>query len=154
MKHKTNSPLIHDPRFMIHEKGFSTLPAILFLGGLLVEIAIALTLLLHLVGQTSFAARASAEAYEAARGGLEDGIIKVVRNKQCPTSGCASPYTVSAGDQQATVSLCKDTCAGAGRTAIVSVGPALLFARNLRAVVAPDALTGKTDILSIEEVAL
>ncbi len=134
--------------------GFSTLPAILFLGGLLVEITIALTILFYVVGQTSFAGRASAEAYEAARAGLEDGIITVVRNKECPTAGCASPYVIASGGREATVSLCKDTCAGAGTTQVTSSGRALLFERRLRATLGVDAATGKTDIIVIEEIAL
>src|SRR3989344_4437073 len=107
------------------KNGFSSLPAILFIGGLLLQIAIAMAFLLYAFSNATFAVRFRAEALSAARAGIEDGIITVVRNKNCPTAECPSPYTITAGARSATVTLCKDICAGSGTTVVDAIGIAV-----------------------------
>ena len=135
-------------------EGFSSLPAILFIGGLLVQIAIAMAFLLYVFSNTTFTVRFRAEALAAARAGIEDGIITIIRNKDCPTIGCTSPYTVTVGGRTATVTLCKDTCAGVGKTQIDSIGQAVTEKRFLRAILSIDSTTGAVTTESIQELPL
>src|SRR3990167_5626815 len=80
-------------------KGISSLPTMLLLGGIIIEIAIAIAFLTYYFNVSNFAARLSAEALAAARAGIDDATIKVVLNKNCPDSSCPSPYTLALGDQ-------------------------------------------------------
>lgn len=135
-------------------RGFSTLPAILFIGGLVVEIVVALSFMLSFLSNTGLAVNLGVEALFVAHSGVEDGIMKVVRNKDCPTVGCASPYDLSVGGRVAAVAICKDSCAGAGKTQIDSIGMARTERRKIRAVVSVDVTTGKVTVDSISEIDL
>jgi len=126
----------------------------LFIGGLIIEIAIAVTFLLGLFSTTYYATRLSNQAFVAARAGIEDGMIKVVRDKNCPEAGCSSPYDLLVGSETASVTICKDSCSGVGKTRIESIGAAGTRHRKIQAVLSVNATTGKVDVDSIQEVAL
>src|SRR3990172_8277585 len=72
-------------------RGVWTLPTMLLLGGIIIEIAIASAFLTYYFNVTNLAARLSAEALAAARAGADDAIIKVVRDR---TFAPADPYVV------------------------------------------------------------
>ena len=144
LKHKTQNFI----------DGFSTLPAVLFIGGLVVEIVVALSFMLSFFSTTNLAANLSAEAFMVANSGIEDGMMKVTRNKDCPPSGCTSPYDLAVGDRAAVVVICKDSCAGLGKTQIDSIGTARLERRKVRAILSVDATSGRVTVDSISEVDL
>jgi hypothetical protein len=133
--------------------GFSTLPAVLFIGGLIVEISVAVAFLLTLFSNTSYSARLSSQAFAVAETGIEDGIIKVVRNKDCPGLGCPSSYDLAVGSFTASVTIC-NTCEGAGETRVDSIGSAGSKKRKIRAILSVNATSGKVDINSIGEISL
>jgi hypothetical protein len=140
-------------RKMLKNGGFSSLPTILFLGGLIVEVTLAVTFVLSLFSATSAVSGRSAEAFYVAYAGVNDGIIRVLRNKDCPTGSCPSSYDLGIGGRTAHVTICKDTCAGSGKTQVDAVGSVLLEKRKIRAVLTVNATTGLASVDSISEVA-
>ncbi|KKU77396.1 MAG: hypothetical protein UY12_C0026G0015 [Parcubacteria group bacterium GW2011_GWA2_47_8b] len=135
-------------------KGISSLPTMLLLGGIIIEIAIAIAFLTYYFNVSNFAARLSAEALAAARAGIDDATIKVVLNKNCPDSSCPSPYTLALGDRAVTVTICKDTCAGVGKHQVTAVGSAFAIRRQMVAILEVDPVTGEVKVESLKETAL
>lgn len=126
----------------------------LLLGGVIIEIAIAVAFLAYYFNTTIFATRLTAEALAAAQAGVDDAIIRVVLNKNCPDSSCPSPYTLTVNRATTDVTICKDTCAGVGKHEITSTGNSLNKKKKLRAVIQVDSTTGEVRTESITEVAL
>lgn len=115
------------------------------------EFVVAGAFLVYYLNSTNFGARLSAEALTAASAGIEDALIKIVRDKNCPNINCVSPYTLDVGDRSAVITICKDSCAGSGTHQINSVGRALTQRRQLVAVVETNSVTGEVKIISIQE---
>ena len=134
--------------------GVSALPTVLLLGGIIIEISIAIAFLTYIFNQTNFAARLSSEALAIAKAGVADAIVRVINNKDCPVAGCPAFYTLSINNRTAAITICKDTCAGIGKTQIESSGAAFLQNRKLRAVLNVNPTTGKVDIESVQEIAV
>jgi hypothetical protein len=139
---------------VISRAGFSTLPTMLFLGGLIVEIAIAMTFLFQIFSTTHFAARLSGQAFVIAGAGIDDALIRIVRNKNCPGTGCPSSYDLEVNPGTASITICKDSCDEVGKTRIESIGSTGVQRRKIRAILSVDAVTGKIDIDSIQETSL
>ena len=129
----------------------STLPTMLLLGGIIIEIAIASAFLTYYFNVTNFAARLSAEALAAARAGVDDALIKVVRNRNF--TAYPEPYEVQVtGGRVASVIVCKDTCLGlSGKTQVISGASALNKRSKIEAIltVTPE---GKVSVDSLKEI--
>lgn len=132
-------------------RGIASLPVILLVGGIIVEVGITGVLLFYFLNTNLSDARLSNSALIAAQTGIEDALLKITRNKNCPELACPSPYSITAGDQRATVTICKDTCAGVGKTQVTSVGESRNKQHTLRAILTVSALTGEVSIDSITE---
>jgi hypothetical protein len=135
-------------------RGIASLPAILLFGGILIEIGIISALLVYYLNNTLYANRLSDQALAAAQTGIEDGILKVVQDKTCPNASCASSYQIETTNGTATITICKDSCAGTGKTQIVSTGAALTKKHKLIATLSVDQTTGEVTIDEIKEDAL
>ncbi|MDO8467273.1 MAG: hypothetical protein Q7S83_04005 [bacterium] len=134
-------------------RGVSTLPTMLLLGGIIIEIAIASAFLTYYFNVTNFAARLSAEALAAARAGADDALIQLVRNRNfAPTP---NPYEVSvAGGRTALVTICGEACYGvAGKTQVVSIATALNKKSKVEAILTVTT-DGKVTVDSLKEVPL
>ncbi len=135
--------------------GVSALPMMLLLGSIIIEIAIAIAFLTYYFNTINFASRLSAEALETARAGASDAIIRVVRDKTCPNGSCPSPYTLAISNgRTATISICKDTCVGAGKTEIISTAAALNKQKRIHAVLSVDPVTGQVSVDLLQEIPL
>jgi hypothetical protein len=137
-----------------NNKGTAFLPIVLVVGAVVVEFVVAGAFLIYYLNSSNFGARLSAEAFSAASAGIEDALIKIVRDKNCPNVICVSPYTIEVGNRSAVVTICKDTCAGSGTHEITSVGRALTRRRQLVAVVETNSTTGEIRIISIKKAPL
>lgn len=131
-------------------RGSAFLPIVLVTSAIIIEFVVAGALLVYYFNSTNFGARLSAEALTAASAGIEDGIMKVVRDKNYFTTG----YALNVGNRQATVSVCKDICSGNGTHQITAVGQALTQRRQLVAIVETNSVTGQVKVISIKEVPL
>lgn len=135
------------------KKGVVVLPTVLMLGGVIVVIALSGALLMYLLTSGTYGRRLSAHALAAARGGIQDGMIRVVRNSAFTAS---TPYEILIGPYKATVTV----------TTIVSGSPELLTKeiisqgsarsrhRRLRAVVEINTSNGAAKTMSVEEQAI
>lgn len=132
-------------------RGIAFLPTILILSAVIVELGIAGTLLVYLLNNVNLGARLSAEALAAAQAGTEDGIIRVIRDKNYSN---VAGYILDVGDRSVTVTVCKDICAGVGKHLITSRGKAINKFRQLEAVLEVNPITGEMRVETIKEVAL
>ncbi|MDP2629644.1 MAG: hypothetical protein Q8P45_03020 [Candidatus Harrisonbacteria bacterium] len=133
------------------KQGIASLPAILLFGGVLLEIGIASAFLVFYLNNSVYGARLSNEALLAAQSGIDDGILQVILNKDCPSGECPSSYSLSVGSREADVTICKDSCSGSGSTQIKAVGKAFTKRRSLTAVVTIDEGTGSVSLTSLQE---
>ncbi len=135
-------------------KGIASLPAILLFGGIIIEIGIVSALLVYYLNNTLYANRLSDQALAAAQTGIEDGILKVVQDKTCPNAACPSSYQIETTTGTATITICKDSCAGTGKTEISSTGASLTKKHKLVATLSVDQTTGEVIVDNIQEEAL
>ncbi|MBI4159702.1 hypothetical protein HY504_00890 [Candidatus Wolfebacteria bacterium] len=144
------------------ERGVSALVLTLLVGGIVMEIALTGLFIAHFLGQSGYGAKLSAEALGAARAGIEDGILKVVRNKNIDYGSSASPYALTVGARTATVSICKDTkttaspcdTSQAGKNEVTAVGVAFTKQRKLRALLNVNSVTGEVRLEDLREIQL
>ncbi len=138
---------------MKKNKGVSTLPTMLLLGGIIIEIAIASAFLTYYFNVTNLAARSSAEALAAARTGVDDAMLHLVRDRKFNPD--PNPYEVSvAGGRVASVTICGEACLGImEKTKVTSVASVLNKRSQVVAIftVTPE---GKVSVDSLKEVPL
>ncbi|MDE2001464.1 MAG: hypothetical protein KGI60_02770 [Patescibacteria group bacterium] len=132
-------------------RGVAALPMVLLIGGLLVEVVIVLTTSAYISSNAEFGMRLSSQALLTARSGMEDALIKVVRDKTF-----ASTYTLTVDAGTASITVCKDspapTCAGSGKQQITVIGTVQGRSRTLQAVVDTDAATGLVTLEYMKEI--
>ncbi|MBI5306681.1 hypothetical protein HZB04_03820 [Candidatus Wolfebacteria bacterium] len=147
-----------DTRLRI-KKGVAALPIVLLIGGIIVEIAVAGVFIAFFISQSGLGIKLSDEALTAAKSGVQDAIIKIIRNKDFSSS---SGYTLAVGSRSATIIVCRDSYTvsmacdtnNVGKDEIISTGSAALKRRKLKAMVNVDSVTGEMKVISIEEAAL
>ena len=133
------------------ENGVAALPMILILGGLVVEITIAVLSASYIFIESEFGNKLSSEAMLAARAGVADAIFKVVRDK----TFTSATTTLAVGNYSADVSVCRELpCLAIGKHKIISVGKAQTRRRSLEAVLIVDSTTGEVRLESLKEVQL
>jgi hypothetical protein len=147
-------------KFLRKEKGAVTLPIVLLIGGLIMEMAIAGAFLAYFLGQSGFGIKLSAEAFAAAQSGIEDAKLKIIRDKNFTAS--PNPYELEVGNRSAEITVCKNLktvstdcdTAMSGKYEITSLGSAMTKRRQLRAIFYVDDTTGEAKLESLEEIAL
>lgn len=136
---------------ILHSKknGMAALPVVLLLGGFITEIVVVLMATSYLSLGTELGIRLSADAYFAARSGVNDGLMKIVRDKNFTSSA----YTLTVGDAVAQVTVCKDApCTDNGKSKITSIGITQSRTRRFEAVATVDSLTGEVGLESLKEI--
>lgn len=129
--------------------GVSTLPTMLLLGSIIIEIVVAMAFLTYYFNTLNFSARLTSEALETARAGAQDGINKVILDKNC----CGGPYTVTTSNgRTATVNVCKDVCLGAGQTRVLSTATVFNKQRTIEADLSVDPVTGQVAVNALKEI--
>jgi len=137
----------------VFRNGFASLPVILLIGGMLVEIGIAGAFVAYFLSQSGFGVKSSQDAFAAAQAGIQDAMIKIVRDKNFNTY--PNSYTISVGSNSAQVSVCKDTCAaGVNKSQVDSTGSASIKRRKIRAIIGVNSLTGEIKLESENEISL
>ena len=145
--------MLNHKSYILHLKSaFAILPVILLIGGMLMEIGIAGAFVAYFSSQSGFGVRLSQDAFAMAQTGIRDAMIKIVRDKNFNPS--PNPYTITVGKNSVQVSVCKDTCAGAGKFQVDSTGVASVKQHKIRAVINVNALTGEVKLESENEIAL
>ena len=138
----------------------ATLPVVLLVGGLVVEIAIAGAFIAYFLSQSGFGVKLSAEALAAAKAGIQDAKMRIVRNKNFIPS--PNPYTLTIGNNSAQITVCKElktvstACdtAMAGKFEITSLGTAFTKRRQVQAILYVASTTAEVKLESEKEIAL
>jgi len=136
----------------ISKSGAAALVAVLLIGGLIVELGIAGIFISYYFSQSGLGIKLSEEALAAARSGIQDAEIKIIRNKNFIPS--PNPYTLTVGERTVQVDVCKDSCAGPNKYQITALGMALTKRRQIQAIFYVDDNTGEVKLESEKETAL
>lgn len=144
-----------------NQKGIVSLGAIILLGGIIVEIGLAIAIIVYVLNQGSLGARISAEALAAAHSGIQDGFLRVMRNDFSTVSGIYTYHlpNVPLPPAIAIVDICDGgttNCSGLSpyKKQVTATGIILNRKRRLVAVVELDPTTRLMKIESVKEVAL
>lgn len=132
-----------------YQTGVAALPTILILGGIITELAIAAIIGGYLLINLELGNRLSEEAFSAAKSGVEDALLKIVRDRSFNNN-----FSLAVGNNSATVTICKDICVGVGKYKITAAGQAQSRHRQLEAIVVVDDTTGGVALESLTEVPL
>jgi len=132
-------------------RGIAVLPTILLIGGLIVEIGIAGLFISYFLNSSGFGVKISEEALSAAKSGIDDAVIKIIRKKG--DAILPYPYTLNIDNNSAQVWVLKDAPSN-GKYEITSLGSAGLKRRKLEAVVDINNNDGEVKIEFIKEVAI
>ncbi|MEK7115007.1 MAG: hypothetical protein AAB847_01465, partial [Patescibacteria group bacterium] len=131
------------------KKGVVVIPTVLMLGGLLAVIALTGSLIVYLLSRSNFNIRLSAGALLSAKTGLQDGVLRLIRDTNFISSAGYDPTGESKNQVKINVILSNVDVV---RKEIISVGCASARYRQLRGVVEINKNTGELKVLSIEEV--
>lgn len=129
-------------------KGVAALPLIIILGGLTAEIVLFVTATSYVFVNSEFGIRLSTDALLAAKAGVQDAVMKVVRNK----SFTSATTTLAVHDASVDVSVCMNACVGNGKHKVLSVGKAQTRRKGLEAILNVDSATGEVKMESLVEV--
>lgn len=133
------------------KRGIASLPVILLLGGIIIEIGVAGAFLLVYLNNSLYGTRLANEALEAAHSGVNDAMMRIIVDKNTNTS--PDSYYLTVGGRTANVTICKDCSdVGTGKTKVTAVGQALTKQHRLVAILNVDPDTGVVSIVSVSEV--
>ena len=118
----------------------------LLIAGIIAEMAAAGALTAYFLIQSGIGVKLSSEALAAANAGTEDGLMRLIRNKDLIDS-----YALTIGDKEIYVII---SDIGGGKKKIISEGRAFLKRRKLEVIINIDSSTGEVEVESIQEVAL
>ena len=134
----------------MNKSGVATLPVILLISSIVIELTIAGVVVSALLTNTVFSSRLSTEALAAARAGAQDGLVKIIRYKSCPTScGGAVPYSITLGRATVLVEIIDN--APVNTLTVRSTATVISRKKMGEALVGVDTTTGKIDVISIAE---
>lgn len=159
MMEKTRNPssramltVEHSKRQETQNSGAVTLSVFLLTTLIIFELTIAGVVAANALSNSFFGERLAAEAWQAARAGAGDAIMRVVRT--CPLSNCAtSTYSLPVGSRStAEVSIARDPISG--KITINSVGGALTRKKKIEAILGVDQGSGQVKVQSFKEIAL
>lgn len=102
--------------------GFASLPVVLLLGGVIIELAITSAFIFYYVNSNVYGNRLASQAAAAARSAIDEAVMRVILNPNCGNDiNCPSPYTLTTGAATAEVTITKNLD---NTTSIVAVGKA------------------------------
>jgi hypothetical protein len=132
---------------------------IILLGGIVVEIGLVGIFLVFILNQTNLGIRLSASALSAAHAGLNEALIRILRNQYSPEP---ASYSLTVGDASAQFVICNggfscnaiDPDPAIGQVGIASTGSIFTKSRKLIAIVERSPETHAMKVISIEEKSL
>jgi len=128
-----------------NRRGLASLPAILLLGGIIVEISVAGLLLLFYLNNSVYGSRIADEALAVAQSGINDAVMQIILDKDAEFSG----YSLGVGNGTATTDV--SIVVVSGKRIITTTGIVFTRERTLEATVTVDDVTGIVTIDSVKE---
>ncbi len=133
----------------IYQKGIALLPAVLMIGTIVVELGVALAFVIYLSNLSSYGTRLSQEALYAARAGVNDAILRTIRDKDFPIG--YSVYTISLGRASVEITIDKNIPTTAQNT-ITAVATVLTRQKSMEAIISINSISGEVSIISFDEI--
>ena len=141
-----------------NKKGIISLGITLLLGGIIIEIAVGIAIITYILNENNFGIKLSNQAFVAAESGIEEGLLRVIRDD----FSAGSIITIPLSNASASVIICEDSTgnseddcdngsAATGKTEIISVGTSLLRQRKIVSVLSVNSNTKQIAIESIKE---
>ncbi len=141
---------ISNLKFQIFKQrwGIASLPVILLIGSIIIEIGVAGTLLLVYLNNSLYGNRLGNEALAGAQSGIDDGIMRVILDKNLSAS-----YSLTVGRANVDVTICKDACVGlsVGQDAITATSRVLTKEHTLVAILNVSSTSGLVETVSLKE---
>jgi len=135
--------------------GQITLPFVLLISGIILEIAIAGSFVAYFLSTSGYGDRLAERASIAAHSGVRDALVRITGNKEFTSALCSSPYTytVPVESDSAAVSVCRttDSVTHSYVYTITSVGTAVSREKKFVAVLLVDQTTGQVSLQSTTE---
>jgi len=130
-------------------KGVASLGITLILGSIIVEIGLAVAFLGYLLNFTNFGIRLSAEALAAAKSGINDGLLRVVKGDT------SASYSLPVGDANVDITINKGGCVtDPQKIQITAIGSVLGKKHKLESCVEIDSVSKGTKIEFIREISI
>ncbi len=131
------------------QNGIVALSVTLLLSAVIVEIAVIGAIIAYTLTNANYNARLGSEAIAAARAGLADAMMKIVRDKNWSS---IVPYSLSVGGGSVDVTVVKDS-PSVGKREIIATGKAFTRRQKIRAIVDVNDVTGVVRLVEALEVA-
>jgi uncharacterized protein (UPF0333 family) len=144
------SLLLTANRLLFRRRAQATLALVFLIGGIIVVIGVSLAFVVASFIASGYGFRLSNQALAIASGGINDAVIKLVRNKDY---SAASPYSVPIGAYAASVTVTQNSPVS-GQVTIVSAATVGSYTRKVKAVVAVDSSSGQVQLVSWDQLAL
>lgn len=139
-------------------RGQITLPFVLLISGIIVEIAIAGSFVTYFLSASGYGDRLAERASIAAHSGIRDALQRITNNKEFSSASCAAPYsyTIALGNDSAVTTICRTTDAGSNKYVytISSIGTAISRQKKFVATLLVDETTGRVYLESTVEQAI
>lgn len=119
------------------------------IGTIMIELGLALTFVIYLSNLSSYGVRLSQEALYAARTGVNDAILRTVRDKNFPSG--YSVYTITIGRANVEVTVNKNI-PSTNQNTIKAVATVLTRKKTMEAVISIDSNNGEVAIVSFGEI--
>lgn len=143
-------------------RGAAALSTILLVGAIVIETALAALIASYLVSQQGLGLKRSQEASFAARSGLQEGLIRLVRDKDFSPS--PNPYTLLVSSTTVSILVCKELevdfspeeCSAStipGKYQVGATAQVVNKKSRIKATLLVSSSTGLVQVESIEEVA-
>lgn len=132
-----------------------TLPFVLLIGGIIVEVAIAGAFVSYFLSSSGYGERLSIRAAAAAESGIRDVMVKITQNKDFLPDAGQTSYSISvSGDTNDTalVSASRSTASGKYLYVVESLGTAVSRQKKYRARIFVNPVTGRVELESITDV--
>lgn len=123
------------------------LPLVIMIGLVIVELGVAMAFLVYLSNLSSYGTRLAQEALFGSRSGVNDAILRVIRDKDWSSAG----YNITVGRATVTIIVEKNV-PDTNQDKITSTGTALIRQKKLQAVVSIDPNTATVSLVSLTEI--
>jgi hypothetical protein len=119
------------------------------IGAIMVELNIALVFVIYLSNLSSYGTRLSQEALYAAKAGVNDAVLRTVRNKDFPSD--YSNYNIAIGRASVAITVNKNIPYTYQNT-ITAVATVLTRQKTMRAIISINSINGEVSIVSFDEI--
>lgn len=136
---------------LFSRRGQATLSFIILIGGVILQVAIAGSVVGYFSTSSRFSERLSTRAMAAATAGLRDGQVRISRDRNYASAGDIYSFAVGSDTVEVTVSRIADDTNGVYIYTVSSVGTALARKKRLVGTIFINQNNGLLELKSVEE---